>query len=82
VSERRYLDEPGINVCLIALLMKKDLNVMANNNSLKKLVTKIKNKIINYLHVADLKQLVEISKFIGIRINNSDLERLEEKIKK
>ena len=76
------MDEPGINVCLIALLMKKDLNVMANNNSLKKLVTKIKNKIINYLHVADLKQLVEISKFIGIRINNSDLERLEEKIKK
>ena len=55
---------------------------MANNSSLKKLVTKVKNQIINYLHVADLKQLVEISKFIGVRINNADLERLESKIKK
>jgi hypothetical protein len=55
---------------------------MANQSSLKQLVTKIKNKIINYLHVADLKQLLEISKFIGIRINDTDLKRLEEKIKK
>lgn len=55
---------------------------MANNSSLKKIVTKIKNKIINYLHVADLKQLMEISKFIGVRINPADLERLESKIKK
>jgi hypothetical protein len=55
---------------------------MANTSSLKKLVSKIKNKIINHLHVADLKQLIEISKFIGIRINPTDLERLESKIKK
>lgn len=55
---------------------------MANDSSLKKLVTKIKNKIINYLHVADIKQLIEISKFIGVRINETDLARLESKIKK
>jgi len=55
---------------------------MANNSSLKKVVTKIKNKIINYLHVADLKQLIEISKFINVRINETDLKRLESKIKK
>jgi hypothetical protein len=55
---------------------------MANKSSLKKLVQKIKNKITNHLHVADLKQLLSISKFIGIRINDADLERLESKIKK
>ncbi len=55
---------------------------MANQSSLKKMVTKIKNKIINYLHVADLKQLMEVSKFIGIRINETDRKRLEEKLKK
>ena len=55
---------------------------MENNNSLKKVVTKIKNKIINHLHVVDLKQLVEISKFVNIRINETDLRRLESKIKK
>jgi len=55
---------------------------MANQSSLKKIVTKVKNKIINYLHVADLKQLIEISKFINIRINETDLKRLESKIKK
>ena len=55
---------------------------MANQSSLKKLVTKIKNRIINYLHVADLKQLMEVSKFIGIRINETDRKRLEDKIMK
>lgn len=55
---------------------------MANDSSLKKLVTKIKNKIINWLHVADISQLLEISKFIGIRISPDELKRLEEKIKK
>ena len=55
---------------------------MANQSSLKKMVTKIKNKLINHLHVADLKQLIEISKFAGVRINETDLKRLESKIKK
>jgi len=54
---------------------------MSNDSSLKKLVTKIKNKIINWLHIADIDQLLEISKFIGIRISPDELERLERKTK-
>jgi len=55
---------------------------MSNNNTLKKSVTKIKNKVINWLHVANLKQLLEISKFIGIRISSEDLKKLNDKIDK
>jgi len=55
---------------------------MTNNSSLKKLVTKVKNKIIDWLHSADISQLLEVVKFIGIRISQDELARLEDKIKK
>ena len=42
---------------------------MANHSSLKNMVTKLKNKIINWLHSANLKQLVGVAKFIGIRVS-------------
>ncbi len=42
---------------------------MANHSSLKNMVTKLKNKIINWLHSANLKQLVEVAKFINIRVS-------------
>ncbi len=54
---------------------------MSDNRTLKQVVTKIKNKIINYIHIADLKQLVNVSKYVGVRINEKDLERLNKKIK-
>jgi hypothetical protein len=42
---------------------------MANNSSLKIMVTKLKNKIITWLHSASLGQLVDVAKFIGIRVS-------------
>jgi len=51
------------------LLLKGDVDLMANNSSLKNMVTKLKNKIINWLHAATLKQVVEVAKFINIRVS-------------
>jgi len=42
---------------------------MANNSSLKNMVVKLKNKINNWTHTASLKQLVEVAKYINIRVS-------------
>ncbi len=51
-GKRCYLIDYNIHIVL------KGMVDMANDSSLKKLVTKIKNKIINWLHVARYKSIV------------------------